>query len=461
MDAYRNIELAKALSQLEILGQIDDLKNKIDAMRPLPRESEARIMQKLRLDWNYHSNAIEGNPYTYGETVVFLMEGLTAKGKTLKDHLDIKGHDEAIEYLLSIVKDKDYHLNEAEIRNLHRLLLKEPYFTTAKTLDGLPTRKEIQLGSYKSTPNHVETPTGTIHYYATVEETPLKMGELVAWLNEVSDNPAIHPVVIAALFHHQFTAIHPFDDGNGRMARLMMNLILMQKGYPPVVIKQEDRNNYYRVLRMADIGEYQGFVEYISNALVHTMTIYRRGAIGEPIHDVDDIDKMIALFKKGLPIVSNQANKDAEVTIARLKDSVLPFFSSINEKASQLEPLFSSVSKWIWISRNHTDFDADANKILLTGDSAIEMPEFVYESIDSVLKLTYEISFESFKNSLTPFGIKFEVSVFFGEHSYDLSYLNVDLLLKKPYGQALNQDEIQSVVKDNIEFLLKMIKKGV
>jgi hypothetical protein len=90
---YRDIELAKALSKLPILKEVDELKHQVDALRPLSREVEERVLQKFRLDWNYHSNAIEGNPYTYGETVAFLMEGITAKGKTLKDHLDIKGHD--------------------------------------------------------------------------------------------------------------------------------------------------------------------------------------------------------------------------------------------------------------------------------------------------------------------------------------------------------------------------------
>src|SRR5215207_9192521 len=104
---YRNLELAKALSGIDLLKEVDDLKRQIETLRPLPKAVEERILQKLRLDWNYHSNAIEGNPYTYGETVAFLMEGITAKGKTLKDHLDIKGHDDAIHYLLGVIKDKD------------------------------------------------------------------------------------------------------------------------------------------------------------------------------------------------------------------------------------------------------------------------------------------------------------------------------------------------------------------
>src|ERR1700744_2866698 len=213
-----NLKLETEFSKAEILQEVDALKKQVDDMRPLPDDVEGRVMQKLRLDWNYHSNAIEGNRLSYGETVAFLMEGITAKGKPLKDHLDIRGHNEAINFLLSIVKDSRT-LSEADIRNLHQMILVEPYDTEATTPEGLKTTKRITLGEYKTSPNHVKTATGEIHYYATPEETPAKMQELMEWYIEASSNKNIHPVVLAALFHHKFVEIHPFDDGNGRLSR--------------------------------------------------------------------------------------------------------------------------------------------------------------------------------------------------------------------------------------------------
>ena len=105
-----------------LLEKIDHLKAAADAMRPLNPEQEARVMQKFRLDWNYHSNAIEGNSLTYGETIAFLMEGLTAKGKPFKDHLDIKGHNEAINYLMELVRNR-HQVTEKDIRDLHKIIL--------------------------------------------------------------------------------------------------------------------------------------------------------------------------------------------------------------------------------------------------------------------------------------------------------------------------------------------------
>ena len=220
------MEVATELNKLPILQEIEDLRQEINQLRPLPQETEQRILQKLRLEWNYHSNAIEGNTLTYGETVAFLMHGLTAKGKPLKDHLDIRGHNEAINFLLGLVKD-ERPLTEADIRNLHKMVLVEPYTIKTETPSGLPSEKTTRLGEYKQDPNHVKTKTGEIHYYATPEETPAKMGDLMQWYQQARQENQLHPIVIASLFHHEFVAIHPFDDGNGRMGRLLMNLILM------------------------------------------------------------------------------------------------------------------------------------------------------------------------------------------------------------------------------------------
>src|SRR5438874_9466692 len=156
-----------------LLSRVDELKTKLDQGRPLSTEVEQRVLQRFRLWWTYHSNAIEGNSLTQGETEMFLMEGLTAKGKPLKDHLDLRGHSNAINYLLGFVRDQEV-LTEAAIRKLHEILLIEPYQAQAITPDGLPTMKTIGLGCYKAQPNSVRTPTGEMHYYASPEETPAK-----------------------------------------------------------------------------------------------------------------------------------------------------------------------------------------------------------------------------------------------------------------------------------------------
>ena len=113
-----------------ILETIDRLKNELDALRPLPPDVLVRVEQKLRIESNYHSNAVEGNSLTLGETRSLILHGLTARGKPMRDHLDIQGHDDAVKSIERAVKEKE-GLTEVFIRNLHRVLLKEPYETEA------------------------------------------------------------------------------------------------------------------------------------------------------------------------------------------------------------------------------------------------------------------------------------------------------------------------------------------
>lgn len=238
------------MSLKNLLTEIDRLKAEIAALRPIDPAQERRIMQKFRLDWTYHSNAIEGNTLTYGETRAFLLHGVTALGKPFRDYLEVKGHHEAINYSLEFVRQQN-PLTEADIRELHKMILVEPYEVDAVTADGRPTKRPVTPGQYKSAPNHVITSTGEMHHYATPENTPAKMGDLMAWFHREADKAELHPLILAATFHYQFVVIHPFDDGNGRMARLLMNLIFMQYGYPPVIIPLDKKGEYLLALETA------------------------------------------------------------------------------------------------------------------------------------------------------------------------------------------------------------------
>ena len=284
---------------MSIIEKCISLKLELDKLRPLSKENELRIMQKFRLDWNYHSNHLEGNSLTYGETKALILFNITAQGKPLKDHIEITGHDEAIKWIEDIVKQKR-PLTENFIRSIHQLLLKEPYEVDALTPSGEPTKKQVKVGEYKSTPNHVKTKTGEIFRFATPEETPARMMDLVNWYKSKIENKDVEPILLASEFHYKFIRIHPFDDGNGRTARILMNFILMRFGYPPVIIKTEDKENYYAVLRLADVGKITPFVEYIAENLYKSLEIMISGANGEEIEALDDIDKEIALLKHSI-----------------------------------------------------------------------------------------------------------------------------------------------------------------
>ncbi|MBE2232540.1 MAG: Fic family protein [Anaerolinea sp.] len=282
-----------------LIDHIDALKAEIDTLRPIDAEQEARVRQMLRIDWNYHSNAIEGNTLTLGETRAFLLHGITAQGKPFRDYLDIKGHNEAIAYLEQMVRGEE-PLTEVVIRELHRILLVEPYEADAVTPDGRPTRRRIAIGQYKTAPNHVHTSTGEIHYYATPEETPAQMGDLMAWYRRERESGALHPLLLAATFHYRFVAIHPFDDGNGRMARLLMNLILMQHGFTPIVIRLESRGDYLLALETADAGDLTDFATLVGEALLRSLELYLKAARHEGLEEPGAFERQVLRLREQL-----------------------------------------------------------------------------------------------------------------------------------------------------------------
>ena len=176
-----------------IIEGIDRLKGELDKLRPLPADVVGRIEQKLRLDSNYHSNAIEGNSLTLGETRSLILHGLTAHGKPMRDHLDIEGHDEAVKAIEDAVK-RNEDLNEVFIRNLHKVLLKEPYEIDAITPEGQPTKRLISVGDYKTQPNNVRTSTGEIYYFTPPEQVKPAMSDLIDWYRK-NENEGEHPIV--------------------------------------------------------------------------------------------------------------------------------------------------------------------------------------------------------------------------------------------------------------------------
>ncbi|PVV55483.1 Fic family protein [Chryseobacterium sp. HMWF035] len=290
----------KILENLEEIQSIDDQKKSIDAHRPFSKELENKIFQKLKLDWNYNSNAIEGNQLSYGETVAFLNFGLTAKGKPFKDHLDIKGHNEAIGFMLQLIKE-NRPLSESDIKDLHKIILVEPYFSKTISPQGIEFEKEIKIGQYKNSPNHVKTVSGDIHYYTNPEEVPFEMNNLLEWYRNAEEEN-LHPVVMSAIFHHKFTSIHPFDDGNGRLARILSNFILLKHNYPVIVIKNRDKVQYYAALNIADNGIYEDLVKLFAENIGYSLNIMQKAINGENINEPDDLDKEIELFVKEMKI---------------------------------------------------------------------------------------------------------------------------------------------------------------
>ncbi len=270
------------LSQLPILEEVTEIKRQIDALRPFSRNMENHVVQQMVRTWNYNSNAIEGNKLTYGETLALLLHGLTAKGKPLKDHLDIMGHQDAVDLMMTMVKD-DAPLRQTDIRQLHQILLKEDYQQKAITASGREVFRTIRVGVYKLEPNHVVNRKNEKHFYAEPAAVPGLMTDLIDWFNTEERKDELHPLVRASVLHHEFVAIHPFDDGNGRTTRILMNFALMRAGYPLVVVPVDYRTDYYESLEAADKGDFRPLVKFLGKNLLNSLDLILTTARGEDI----------------------------------------------------------------------------------------------------------------------------------------------------------------------------------
>jgi len=431
------------------------LKSELDKLRPIDKEREAVIMQKLRLDWNYHSNNLEGNSLTYGETKALLLFGITAQGKPLKDHFEITGHDEAIKWVMDILHG-DYPLTENFIRELHVLLLKESYVKDAISPEGKSVKRRIEVGKYKSSPNHVLTQTGEIFRFAEPEETPALMHDLIERYRQKRSQPGINPIILAAEFHYRFIRIHPFDDGNGRTARIIMNFILMSYGYPPVIIKTQDKQNYFSFLRQADSGIIEPFIEYIAGNLVRSLEIMIAGAKGENIEEPDDLDKEIALLEQKLRTVGKK------IEIVRTKESILEVYDNSIARLSQV--YIEACRKFDKFYIGHF-FYFNVNGGHRNGDNThfIQLHRDLITHNTAHVDLIYNYSTFNV-HGFGEFNYRSDITFQFGLSSYKV--LGFEKMIEKVYGDQLSNEEIDEIVrsvtkrhKDYIELVMSEVKR--
>ena len=283
---------------MDIFDYIDQLSATYHSLLPMSPENQRQWDKKVRLEFNYNSNHIEGNTLTYGDTQLLLLFDETHGSHPMRDYEEMKAHDVAFQKIKEWAADTDMPLTEKDIRELNQIILVQPFWKNAITPDGQPTRRQIMVGSYKTEPNSVRLPNGELFEYPPPQEVPIRMQELMEWYRD--EQTALHPVTLAAMFHYKFVCIHPFDDGNGRVSRLLMNYILLAHKLPPVVIKSSDKQNYLHALHLADTGQYEAFIRYIAEQVVSSLEMAIKAAKGESIEEPDDLDKEIALLARQL-----------------------------------------------------------------------------------------------------------------------------------------------------------------
>jgi Fic family protein len=245
----------------------------LNKFRPLPSIAVSKIQEALTIEWTYNSNSIEGNTLNLRETQMVLQEGITIKGKSLREHFEAKNHEKAIDYLYQIVSD-DYTLRSIDILSLHGLVLR----SIEDDFAGRLRNGGVRISGANFVPPNAN-----------------KVSDLLDELIDfVNTNPlGLNDIELATVFHHKLVYIHPFFDGNGRTVRLVMNLLLMRVGFPPAIILKNDRKKYYDALNQANNGNYQKLTLLMCQALERTLNIYLN-AMPNNDNDYQEISNIVA-----------------------------------------------------------------------------------------------------------------------------------------------------------------------
>lgn len=332
------------------MDKIQDIMARWTALQPLSERDREMLSRRFTIDFNYNSNHIEGNTLTYGQTEILLLFGKIVGEAEIKDVQEMTASNVGLKMMKEEANLKDVPLTQNFIRTLHKTLLREDYTVYLNLPGGQTTNYVIHAGQYKTRPNSVITRYGDRFEYASPEETPALMTDLVDWYNEAEHSGKYTPIELAAIFHYRYIRIHPFEDGNGRIARLMVNYILSRHDYPMIVVRSRKKNEYLEALHKTDLTvgsepalgahaskrETQQFLTYFTHLFIEEVTynirfLTERGDNvwwfdGERVHFRSDSTNKILNLMYAIP----------DITIQKLSDKVGINVAAVNKQLKQL-----------------------------------------------------------------------------------------------------------------------------
>jgi len=447
----------KKMNLQVILKRIEERKNEIDSFGKFDSKILKAINYKFRLDWNYYSNRAEGGTLTRAETRTVMIGNIDVRGKSIKDVMEMNNHDKVVLEILRISKTEK-RISERRIKDIHIGIMYEADISERK-----------KIGKWKSDSNEILNYKGEKISFTqpldVIEEIHDLLNTTNAELDKVLNNkPSKHPLEIASDFHLGFITIHPFYDGNGRVARVLTNLILISCGFPPIIIKDEHKAAYGRLL--ADIQVYGGesnlFHTFLGERLLESQQLVLNAIKGISIEDKNDLDKKIAL----LDLQINAIGDENEIkTVFNIDTFFNVFDSSFSKLVKELIPELQKFNKY-FINTNHqlyyrnhsTSFtDEEPNVILNEArNTCLEMQESLEGDYHPTLKLrTFYGTFK--KGGLKSFGCNYGFEIEFGHTSYKIyldkfeggkTHQGKILFTESLLTEFLTPDQISTIVKD-------------
>ena len=456
------------------MNKIESLFQEWQLLQPLKESDQRRLDQKFMLEFNYNSNHLEGNTLTYGQTEFLLMFGKVVDNANMKDLEDMKASNVGLKMIKLEAEDRGRPLSETFIRNLHHTLLREDYEERREYPDGTVRTYTVHAGIYKTRPNSVRTVTNETFEYASPEETPALMTDLVQWYNEEEWKKELSAIELATLFHYRYIRIHPFEDGNGRVSRLLVNYILHRHGYPMIVVKSADKTNYLTALNRCDISvgpvpadgahasieQILPFVDYLSSCLERALLISIRAAKGENIAEEDD-------FEKQLKIIERNSRKQVpdgshEVTVQDKIDVFNKFHRPLTDRLiNALNPAFAfynTLTIHYYMSKDRDQINGDGFfKLDRKEELTTNMTDKYLGIINEAQTIMLHITLKGVKSiyQMKDIPIFLNASVFF-ENTY---YVFNNKTYK--YGEFPTQSQLNEFVNGMKNLVLEKIKESI
>ena len=388
------------------MKELESLHKELMQLLPMKPEFQKMLDDKFMLDFNYNSNHIEGNTLTYGQTKLLLLFGKTTGDASLRDYQEMKAHNAGLKMVIWEARDKDRILTERFIRDLNRIILVENF----------------------------EKPS----------EDGKMMKDLVEWYNKAEKSHELHPIELAALLHYRFIRIHPFEDGNGRVARLLVNYILLKHKFPMIIVPSKEKKEYLDALNKCDIivgmkpsegasakiEEIKPLIDYMKKLSENAIRLYIKAAKGESIDEQDDWKKELMLIKNqkiNAPLYSSTLAKQA------LKDSFIPLIKKIDEELSVYYELFDKVQ---FVDNSNRGFDIKK----------------LTESQFSVQPKTW-CDFRFYKKLIKKGEVfyQFKVAIIFEDHRYIISIISLDeelTSLEFSYATTIDESITNNIISD-------------
>jgi Fic family protein len=413
------------MTYTDLLIRVDEMQEQIAGYGKLEKSVLDKINYKFRLDWNYHSNSMEGNTLTMEETRT-VMINLSIDKKPIRDVNEMQGHDQIVQDIFRIGKS-EIRISESQIKKIHKRIIWEDDAT-----------KRDQLGNWKNTPNHVINYKGEKYDFVSPPEVVDEMHQLLNWLNSEADKIkrkdklAFHPSILAFEFQLRFLTIHPFYDGNGRTARLLMNLILISFGYPPVIIRKEDKEIYNRYL--TDIQGYGGdatlYYEFMCEKLIRSLQLVQDAIDGKNIEEPDDLEKKVVLLEQELINIGKGNVKNADTVKAVWIHSIEPFYLLYFNKIASFEKLFHSIQ-----------FSIHSEPNVSNSNDFLSLRNLMNKESDSLKQLSKIVLYVQL-NGLNGLNTNYvqDVSFYFDGTTYTLTS-HLTNLKSKSYYEFMNEEE--------------------